>query len=530
MKKQKKKEKSGLEKTEEQKKIDKSLKYSVADGSAHSVMIGAGEQYVSPYAISLNATSSQIGVLSSLPPLAGAIFQLFSPKAIDWMKSRKNVILIAAFLQAVMWLPILFIPLLLKSFQVDMIILFFTLYAIFGSFAAPAWMSWMGDLVPENQRGTYFGLRTKITSTLLFIGIVGGGLILNKFSSIGLFWSFGILFVSAMVFRLISWYFLLNMYEPKYEPRANAYFSFTDFIKRLSKSNFGQFVLYVCCLNFAVYIATPFFALYVLRDLNWTYMQYMIYLGASVLVAYITMTAWGEYSDRFGNKIIFSICGILVAIIPFLFLLSTNWWFLVGANAFSGLAWAGFNLSAANFVFDTVTPEKRARCTAYYNVLNGISLFLGAMFGSLLLVWIKDPLVFVSVIPIVFFISGAARLLVSLIFIPRIKEVRQVEKAHEKELFWRLVAIEPVRGFVGEATGGFQKGAQTIGMSANFVAQVGTTAVKKGTETVQKEISTAEKIMQKEFMKMREYRDKYKEDLLHHNPHHIEEKYKKKMR
>ena len=530
MKKQKKKENVELKKTEEQTKIDASLKYSVCDGSANSAMIGVGEQYVSPYAISLNATSSQIGLLSSLPPLAGAIFQLFSPKTIDWMKSRKNVVLIAVFIQALMWLPILFIPFLIPLLGVNAVILFFTLYAVFGSFTSPAWMSWMGDLVPENRRGKYFGLRTKITSAVLFLGIVGGGLILNKLSSLSLFWSFGILFVSAMIFRLISWYFLFKMYEPKYEPRPNAYFSFTDFIKRLSKSNFGHFVMYMCAMNFAVYIASPFFALYLLRDLNWTYLQYMIYLGASVLAAYITMTAWGEYSDRFGNKIIFSICGILVPIIPFLFLLSTSWWFLVAVNAFSGLAWAGFNLSAANFIFDTVTPEKRSRCTAYYNVLNGISIFLGAMFGSLLLIWIKNPLVFISVIPIVFFISGAARLLVSLIFLPKIREVRQVEKAHEKELFWRLVAIEPMRGVVGEATGGFQKGVQTIGMSANFVSRVGTTAVKKGKITVQKEIKTAEKIIQKEFMTIKEHRDKYKKELLKNSPHIIEKNYKKKMK
>ncbi len=55
-----------------------SLNHSMRDGIAFSVMSGAGETYLSAYALFLKATAEEIALLASVPPLIGSGMQLVS--------------------------------------------------------------------------------------------------------------------------------------------------------------------------------------------------------------------------------------------------------------------------------------------------------------------------------------------------------------------------------------------------------------------------------------------------------------------
>ena len=54
-------------------KLEKTRKLSIIEGSFSSIAGGAGENYVSPYALSLNASNAEIGFLSSFPGLFGPL-------------------------------------------------------------------------------------------------------------------------------------------------------------------------------------------------------------------------------------------------------------------------------------------------------------------------------------------------------------------------------------------------------------------------------------------------------------------------
>ena len=47
---------------------------------------GCGEQYITPYAIRLGATTSEIGILATVPAFIGSIFQLVGAKIVDKYK------------------------------------------------------------------------------------------------------------------------------------------------------------------------------------------------------------------------------------------------------------------------------------------------------------------------------------------------------------------------------------------------------------------------------------------------------------
>ena len=71
-----------------EKKIKKSLLYSVFDGSFHSAMVGFGESFFSAFAVFLKASTTQIGLLGSLPQTLGSLSQLLSSYFIRLFKSR----------------------------------------------------------------------------------------------------------------------------------------------------------------------------------------------------------------------------------------------------------------------------------------------------------------------------------------------------------------------------------------------------------------------------------------------------------
>ena len=49
------------------------MKTSIREGQAWAVMTGAGEAYIVPFAVALSATNAQVGMLSSLAGLLGAV-------------------------------------------------------------------------------------------------------------------------------------------------------------------------------------------------------------------------------------------------------------------------------------------------------------------------------------------------------------------------------------------------------------------------------------------------------------------------
>ncbi|MEK6973762.1 MAG: MFS transporter [Nanoarchaeota archaeon] len=408
------------------KKIKKSLKYSTISGSCYGVTDGTANSYVSPFAIAMNASNNEVAMLSSIPNLIGPLSQLGTVKAMESFRSRKKIIMTSALIQSFALIPIMAIPFFfLKDGALSLIVLF-SLYAVFGSFLGPAWTSWMGDLVPENVRGRYFGNRAKIIGLVTLVAMLLASFLLDKFPKKEVFYGFLILFSIAIIARLFSVYFVSRMYEPVLKIKKNLQFSFIEFIKKAPFNNFGKFSIYVALINFAVYVSGPFFAVYILKDLSFSYVQYTIINIISGVATLIGLPLWGKFADKYGNITMLKICGFLIPFVPLLWIFSPSFYYLIFVQIYAGLVWSGFNLAAANFIFDATTVQRRATCDSYNTLLGGMGVFIGALIGGFLATNLKIS--FMNIFLFIFVISTALRLLVSLLMLPRIKEVREVKR------------------------------------------------------------------------------------------------------
>ena len=424
----------------------KSLEYSIKDGTAFSVMTGFGEQYFSPFAIELGAGNTEIGLLASVPQFAASIFQLWTSKTTAFFKSRKKTILIFVMLQALTWIPLALIAFYAPIHGVYLLIALVCLYFIFGQFAGPAWNSLIGDLVNEDSRGRFFGMRNRITGTSAFISLLIAGYALSVFSKVDIFYGYALIFAVAFVARLVSWHYLNKTEDPPTIPERLGGFSYAGYLKRLRKTNYGRFALYFALMNFSVNVAAPFFTVYMLRDLGMSYLDYTLITASSALTSFLAMAYWGPIADRFGNKKILSFSGITLTLVPLFWLFSADVAYLILAQLVSGFFWAGFNLSSLNFVYDNVKPAKRTRVFAYHNVLTGTSIFLGALTGSMLAATLTTPAVFSSSLQTLFLISGLMRAAASLFFLPRIREKRDVEYITSRDFFIKYGGTGPIMG------------------------------------------------------------------------------------
>jgi len=421
-----------INKTKEEILKENSMKDSIKEGSFASVMRGAGDTYITPFALAIGANSFQIGLIKSLTGLLAPFAQLKGSKLME-KYSRKRVIITFVALQALMWFPIIFLAVLFLqgNFLIQLpylLIILYILYAVFGALASPAWFSLMGDIVPNNTRGRYFSKRSRITSFVTLIITLGAAFVLDYFKTKGIaLVGFSIIFSIAGICRLYSAKLFKNHYEPKLKLEKGYYFSFFNFLKTGLKTNFGKFALFVALFYFVSNIAGPFFAVYMLKDLGFSYINYMILTISSTIAGLLFLPFWGKISDKYGNRVTLLISSIIIPFFPFLWLFFKTPYLLIIPQAISGLAWAGFSLSASNFIYDSVSVNRRGLCVAYYNILIGIGIFIGALIGGAVIQYI--PITFMNIFLFIFLVSAILRALVVLVFIKKIKEERKVTKA-----------------------------------------------------------------------------------------------------
>lgn len=454
-------------------KLDRSLNASVNDGMACAVMMGAGDSYLSVYNIFLQASTFQIGLLATLPPLLGAIFQSLTVWMMGWLPSRRRIMVATVFGQALLWLPIALLPFIFGTggHSSNVLIGLVAAYAILGGLSAPVWNSLLGDLVPSDVRGRFFGYRNRQIGIASFFSLTLAGLLLDISQRSGFGpWGFVSIFMVALVARLISCAWLLKHDDPLFIHRAEDHFSFIQFVRRTPHSNFAKFVFFVASVNFAVHIAGPYFSVYMLRDLSLSYWQFTI-IGAVLLITqFMTMQHWGRLCDRFGNKRILNVCSIGVVFAPLMWLCTSSMSGILLIQAYSGFIWAGFNLAASNFIFDAVSPAKRARCVAYQAIINNVFILAGSMVGGYLASHLPPPPLLIDHLPVpsspyilLFLLSGLGRAVAAAIFLPKFREVREVDAIENRELFWQVVQIRAIGGLTFRPfTGVFHNRKRTI--------------------------------------------------------------------
>ncbi len=438
--------------------VERSLRYSVRDGVAWSIMFGAGESYLQAFAVFLKANAAQMTLLAAVPSLLGSLAQLASASLAGHAIQRKTLIFAGVLLQALTWLPIIALAFVPTPYAIPLLILWVALYYVGGQFAAPPWSSLISDLVPERRRGRFFGRRTQLMSIFTFASLTAAGLVLELCERRALAaWGFALVFGVALAARLYSLRELMRMHEPMQRLAPLTLPPLGGLWARARGSDFARFALFVALMNFAVAIASPFFTLYMLRDLKFSYLEFTVVSAFYVLMQFLALNLWGRLSDVFGNLRVVQLTSILFPALPVLWVVFPSFWPILLFQLVGGVAWAGFSLAAGNFLYDVVPPEKRAAYSAVHQALSNSAIFAGALLGGLLATNAPRALelggytiAFTSGLWLALSVSSVARAVVVSVFLPQLRETRLVRPISPTALAIRVIRANVVAEWLFE--------------------------------------------------------------------------------
>lgn len=438
--------------------LRQTLRHSQAEAVASATTTATGDNFFNAFAVYLQASILQIGWLTAFPQFFGAVFQLLSV----WLGTRihrRTLVAGCAALQALVVALMGVLALLHPQWGMTILIVLAIFYHASANVIQPQWRAWMGSLVPRRRRGVFFAARTRLTmATSLVMFLAGGGLLTLSETHEVAWLGFFLLFTVAAAGRLTSAWLLWKMHDPDPHAPAPGARVFVDTMRQIAHSlrdrTFRHYSLFVAGMQGMVAISAPFFAVYMLTELQFSYLQYSLNSVASIATQFVTLRFWGKVADRLGNRLVMLTTSCIIPTLPLWWLVSPNFYYLLWVQALSGFAWSGFSLSTGNYLYD-IRPH-RTNFATYAAVQSGIGatlVFAGALFGGYLAsiapaIRAQLPFELGSAIFVVFICSSTLRSLVALWFIPKAAEPHLRHRPQLLKIIYRVARFNSISGMV----------------------------------------------------------------------------------
>lgn len=354
------------------------------------------------FALAIGASNTVVGFIGAMPPLA--LFIAAMPGVLLAQRfARKKVCYSSYLVSSIGWLAVVLLPLLFfKENPYIWLVMFFLAIKTLELVADPSLTTLLADAVPTEKRGIFFAKRSQIIGITGLIVTLLSGIYLDMFPKTSLL-GFMTLFLLGIYFGVVQALLYKTAREPT-DSRENIRFRELLNIPK----QYRQFLLFSFFFQFAVMIASPFFAVYLLKDLGLSYTLFTALNALSVLARILVQPALGRLTDIYGDRPIALLSFFGTAIVPlwFVFITKTNLWLLYPAHIFLGVAWAGADLCLFNLLLDVTQKRHRAHQVAEYQMLVAIPMIVGPIVGGI----IADKAVFfLKGIPLLFMVATVLR-------------------------------------------------------------------------------------------------------------------------
>jgi MFS family permease len=360
------------------------MRLAIVEGVLYAAMVGLGEFWIVADAVRLGSSPFLLAASVTLPQLVGALGAVGMLGLLRHAPARRPLVMTAVALQG----GNLVVLGLLSALGVTTPALLVTLaclHQLFGMPAGTAWSSWFGEVVPRQLRGRWFGARVRWIHGTTFVAIVAGGLVLGavepasagtRVEGGGL--GYGLLYTLAGVLRLSCLALQARSWEPAFHPPA-----LREHVRDVVTSRSGAGVLLAgSAMLFAVCVSTPYFAPHMLETLAFTYPQYLAAQGAMIGMKVVSLGTWGRWVDRAGALPTYRVAAVLVGLVPLPWLFADRAAVVYFAQAFSGVAWAGHEVSLLALTLGAVGPRQRAVLLTAQSVSNGVAQVAGGLLGT----------------------------------------------------------------------------------------------------------------------------------------------------
>ena len=361
--------------------LEGSLTQTFLNWTSGSVLIG--------FMLHLGASPAEIALVGAVPLLS----QVASPASayLAAALGRRKLLTVAmALVSRLTWLLAAALPLvpMPDAWRPTVLILVVLISSFFLAANGTLWTAWMGDVIPERERGRYFGLRAGIVGVIAMVANLAAGAFLDR---VGAPFSFQAVLVASVLIALAGvGVYLLQLDPPTEHVRVRWGQLLTLPWRDAGFRNFLRFALY---WQFVVLLAAPFVFPYFLDELRLTFTQVAIWSSIAALTALATTYLWGRVADRTGNRGVLAIGTFLAGL-----LLPSTWivagitgdvrWIWLSA-VFDAIAWGAIGPAIFNLALASAPRANRVVFIAMYSLGTGVAGFVGGALSGPLLVFLR---------------------------------------------------------------------------------------------------------------------------------------------
>ena len=405
----------------------RSLRFFWLDGLFAAISENFYLGFVTLYALAYGATNGQVGTITAVANLMGALALFPGARLVERVGQRKSVVVWSGGGVARLLLLLLaMMPFVITQplWAITAIIVLNGLRAFMGNLANPGWTSMVADLVPNAIRGRYFGSRNTAMGIAALIVAPLAGRIISTGNGWADFDQFGYqaIFFLAFLFGMVSTFSFQRIEEPHATEAQQAEHRRGD-LRRAIRQSPGYVGLVVSAFvwNLALQVAAPFFNVYLVNAFQSTATTIGLLASVSSLTALLGQRVFGRLMDVRGAFWVALATGFLIPGLPLAWVFITADWQVGIINTFGGFLWAGYNLANFNLLLTLTPDEQRPRAVALYQT----AVFTSAVIGPLLGGFLADSVSY----QLIFGLSAAGRLLGIALF--ALFTVRLVGKMNE---------------------------------------------------------------------------------------------------
>ena len=320
--------------------------------------------HVKIYLRMLGFNNFTFGLLSAIP-FAATFLQIFAAILIERTGLKKYQFIHLATLYRMSWLLVAILPFLLpqipSTVAVVLMLCIMGCSQVLAALAVPAYMTWMGDLIPRRIRGRYLGNRHRLAQAVRIPAVIGVGILMDAtfkadvpetaaaqpvvMRIICIILAVGAVFgiIDILLFRRIREVLPTTPDRPRRpsidinvrRPRRYGPLALAGYLLRyiaqavrqillppLKDQAFRRFVLHGVTVTFAAIVSGWYFWLNAMENLGFgnlaTNMLFLVFAPISGLIA---AKGWGRLIDRWGRRpvLVLSTVIIVFAITPWFF-------------------------------------------------------------------------------------------------------------------------------------------------------------------------------------------------------------------
>jgi MFS family permease len=351
--------------------------------------------FLAGFAVSLGADNLAIGVLAAVPFFV-QLMQIPATLLVERLRARRNICVWAAGIGRCFLLGAAAAPLLPGVAGVVLLIASLAIYQGMAAIGGCAWNSWMRDLVPPAQFGRFFGRRTAATTAVSIVLALLGGVLIDAWkrhvpgeAAFG----YSLLFALSAAIGFVGVWLLRLTPDRPMAPAEHEATPFALLLAPLRDANFRRLLVFLSSWNFAVNLAAPFFAIYMLKTLALPMTAILGLTVTSQLGNLLALGLWGALIDRFSNKAVLGVASPLFLLCMLAWTLTGLPWmqpmlfaFLVGLHVLMGVSTAGVGLASGNIAMKLSPPGQATAYLAANSVISAscaaVAPILGGVFAD----------------------------------------------------------------------------------------------------------------------------------------------------